>query len=89
MPQPRNRPTNEKEKAVNQESRSLSLKEASDPDTLKDAVYNSLPADTSDSEKQQEFERVQSQVASARQYRDSRDPSDPIHNEPVVFLGVN
>lgn len=70
-------PTNdEQEQEQEQEVRTLSLAEASDPDTLKDTVT------------EDELERATLAVAQARQYRDSRDASDPVHSQPVVFVGV-
>lgn len=96
MPQPRNRrqsgtsgesDNKQEQEAQEQETRALSLAEASDPDTLKDAINDSMP-DASDDEKKAEVERVSSAVAQARQYRDSRDATDSVHNQPVVFLGA-
>lgn len=68
--------------------RGLTMDEALDPDTLKDAVFKS-PAlkDASDDEKNAELERHQGMVAQARQYRQSRNEWDPIHSEPVVYVG--
>lgn len=69
-------------------ARGLTMDEALDPDTLKDAVYNS-PAlkGASEDEKAAELDRHQQMVAQARQYRQSRNEWDAIHNEPVVYVG--